>query len=89
MTPTEKRYSSLVGKLFWAIQRGQLVMITNLSKGWGRWRVNIEYYSDKPEGRLVRNRDAIEIERLIKQGRWIPAKDFLNLKEQEERKNSC
>lgn len=89
MTPTEKKYKYLVGKLFWAIQRQQLVMVTRLSKGWGRWRVNIEYYSDNPEKRIIRDRDAIEIERLIKQGRWIPAKDFLNLKEQEERKNSC
>lgn len=88
MTPTEKKYNALVGKLFWAIQRQQLVMVTGLSKGWGRWRVNIEYYSDDPAKRMIRNRDAIEIERLIKQGRWITAKDFLTLKEHAERKNS-
>ena len=89
MTPTEKKYKPLIGKLFWVVKLQQLVMITALRKCWGRWRVNIEYYSDNPEYRVVRDRDAIEIERLIKQGRWISAKDFLNLKEQEERKSSC
>lgn len=80
MTPTERKYSIHVGRLYWSYQRGSLVMITSLTKNYGRWRYNIDYLSpDITQGQ--RTRDAKEILRLMTKLRWVPAAQYIKEKE--------
>lgn len=78
MTPTEKKYAKYVGQLYFSSQRGCLVLVTGMEKRYGRWRMMIEYYGSMIESRN-RSRDAIEIEALVKQGRWLTSKKWLEL----------
>ena len=84
-TQTEKQYAKLVGKLYWSMQRQSLVMVTRLQKSYGRWRFTL-LYTDSDIKDNPRTRDASEIIRLIKQGRWITAAEFITLREKAQAK---
>lgn len=87
MTPTEKKYRQHLGQLFWSVQRGSLVLVIGLTKSYGRWRYLIEYTAPHIESK-TRHRDATEITKLIKQGRWMTAAQFIKLREESQGKNS-
>lgn len=88
MTQTERQYVKNVGKLFWSVKLGSLVMVVSLDKKWGRWRYTIDYTNPDMSNR-TRSRDAKEIATLIKQGIWITAADFLTLREKSQQQKSA
>ncbi len=88
MTPTERQYRKHLGQLFWSIQRQSLVMLTDLVKSYGRWRYKIEYASNNIGGVYSRTRDASEIEKMINNGRWITAAQFMKFREGSQAKKS-
>jgi len=88
MTQAEKIYAKLIGQLFWSVQRQSLVFISGLNKYYGRWRYDI-FYSNTESlvKQQSKTRDAREILRLIQQGRWITAADFMKFYEEYQAKN--
>jgi hypothetical protein len=77
MTPTEKKYRKYIGCLFWSVRRNDLVYITSLWRTGKSWMMDVEYCNQRLTSKTSRQMTGTRILTLIRQGRWIPATEYI------------
>lgn len=78
MTPTEKQYRKIVGKMFYSFKSKTLLIPISLDKNYGVWRYNLEYLRENKRSSFV---TAIRAKEHIAVGNWIPAAEYIKLRE--------